>query len=535
MKKYDAIVIGAGHNGLVAAAYLARAGLAVLVVERREAIGGAAISEERYPGFTYSSCSYVCSLLRPEIMRELDLPRFGLKIIPYGTTACLMRNGDRLAFYPDHDQTRREIARHSLRDAEAYEDFYRDLYRQCRIIRPLLLQTPPDPTSFRPRDLMGLRDLGKAFSQLGEEGLYQAIQFWTMSCGDFLDRYFESDVVKGALAGGSIIGTALGPYSPGSAYILLHHVMGDLDGHIGAWGFAVGGMGAVSRAVAGAAQHHGAEIRTDAEVAQVLVRGGKTEGVVLADGEEIRASVVVSNLDVKRTLLKLMPRDELDDDLAEQVANFKIRGSSGKLNIALDGMPDFTAIRHDPKLRCGGINIGDSMTYLERAYDDWKNGTWSQAPYLDIFVPSTLDSSMAPPGKHYMSVFVQYAPPYLADGPWTPEKREAFGKTVIDTIEDYAPGFKDLVLDAWVRTPADIENEVGLTEGNIFQGELTLDQLLFNRPIPGYAQYRGPSRGFYMCGSSTHPGGGVMGAPGANAAREILADLKRGGAKGKAA
>lgn len=527
MKRYDAIVVGAGHNGLVAAAYLARAGLETLVLERRDAIGGAAISEERYPGFTYSSCSYVCSLLRPEIMRDLDLPRFGLKIIPFGTTACLMQNGDRLALYPDHDRTRREIARHSLRDAEAYDDFYRDIYRQCRIIRPLLLQTPPDPTSFKPRDLIGMRDLGRAFSQLGEEGLYQAIQFWTMSCADFLDRYFESDVVKGAFAGGSIIGTALGPYSPGSAYILLHHVMGDLDGHVGAWGFAVGGMGAISQAVADAARHHGAEIRTGAAVEEVLVRGDRAEGVVLAGGEEIHAPIVVSNLDVKRTLLGITPRAALDDTVVEQVEAFKIRGSSGKLNIALDGLPDFTALRGDPELTAGGINIGDSMTYLERAYDDWKNGTWSRAPYMDIFMPSTLDSTMAPPGKHYMSVFVQYAPPTLADGPWTDETRDAFGRTVIDTIEGYAPGFKDLILDAWVRTPADIEAEVGLSEGNIFQGELTLDQLLFNRPIPGYAQYRAPVDGLWMCGSSTHPGGGVMGAPGANAAREIIASAKR--------
>ncbi len=527
MKSYDAIVIGAGHNGLTAAAYLARGGLNVLVLERREAIGGAAISEERHPGFTYSSCSYVCSLLRAEIMRDLDLPRHGLRIIPYGTTACLMEGGDRLALYPDAELTRREIARHSKRDAEMFDDFMRDLTRQCRAIRPLLLQTPPDPTSFKWRDLMGLKDLAKAFAPLGEEGLYQALQFWTMSCGDFLDRYFESDVVKGALAGGSIIGTALGPYSPGSAYVLLHHVMGDLDGHVGSWGFAVGGMGAISRALAGAAREHGAEIRTEAEVSELLVEGEKIAGVVLADGEEVRARTVVSNLDVKRTFLKLAPRQHLPDEFLRRVEAFKIRGSSGKLNIALDGLPDVPALRHDPKLMRGGINVGDSMEYLERAYDDWKNGTWSKRPYLDIFLPSTLDSSMAPPGKHYMSVFVQYAPPRLAAGPWTDKDRDAFGKTVIDTIESHMPGFRDLILDAWVRTPADLEDQVGLTEGNIFQGELTLDQLLFNRPVPGYAQYRSPIRGFYMCGSSTHPGGGVMGAPGANAAREMLQDLKR--------
>ncbi|MEQ8602394.1 MAG: NAD(P)/FAD-dependent oxidoreductase [Marivibrio sp.] len=526
MKRYDAIVIGAGHNGLAAAAYLARAGAQVLVLERREAIGGAAISEERYPGFTYSSCSYVCSLLRAEIMRDLDLPKHGLKIIPYGTTTSMLPGGDRFAMYPDAELTRREVARHSKRDAEAFDDFMRDLTRQCRAIRPLLLKTPPDPTSFKWRDLMGLKDIADAFGPLGEEGLYQAMQFWTMSCGDFLDRYFESEAVKGALAGGSIIGTALGPYSPGSAYVLLHHVMGDLDGHVGAWGFAVGGMGAISKALAGAAQEHGAEIRTEAEVAELLMDGDKVAGVVLADGEEVQARTVVSNLDVKRTFLKIAPRKHLPEDFVQGVERFKIRGSSAKLNIALDGLPDSPSTRHDPKLMRGGLNVSPSMEYLERGYDDWKNGTWSQKPYLDIFLPSTLDRSMAPPGKHYMSVFVQYAPPKLATGAWTAADRDAMGETVLETIEAHMPGFRKLVLDAWVRSPADLEDQVGLTEGNIFHGELTLDQLLFNRPIPGWAQYRAPIRGLYMCGSSTHPGGGVMGAPGANAAREMLQDLK---------
>ncbi|MGD8810099.1 MAG: NAD(P)/FAD-dependent oxidoreductase, partial [Gammaproteobacteria bacterium] len=272
---------------------------------------------------------------------------------------------------------------------------------------------------------------------------------------------------------------------------------------------------------------HGAEIRTDAEVAQVLVQGGRAEGVVLADGEEIRAQAVVSNLDVKRTFLKTVPHEALDPDFLQQVRNFKIRGSSGKLNIALDGLPRFPALDDEPLLRSAGLMIGGSLEYQERAYDDWKNGMWSRKPFLDVVIPSTIDPTMAPPGKHYMSVFVQYVPPTLADGPWTPEKRDAFGKTVLDTIGEHSPDFKDLILDVWVRSPWDLENEVGLTEGNIFQGELTLDQLLFNRPIPGYAQYRGPLKGLYMCGSSTHPGGGVMGAPGANAAREMLHDFKR--------
>ncbi|WP_455372524.1 phytoene desaturase family protein [Limibacillus halophilus] len=528
MKSYDVIVVGAGHNGLTAAAYLARAGLSVMVLERREVIGGAAVSEEKYEGFLYSSCSYVCSLLRAEIMRDLDLPRFGLKIIPYNNSTVLNEEGDYIGFYADHDKTRESIRRHSIRDAEAYEEFSRDIYRQCRMIRPLLLETPPDPTSFKPRDIQGLMKLGKAFAQLGEDGIYQAMQFWTSSCGDFLDRYFESPLLKAALAGNAIIGTALGPYSPGSAYVLLHHVMGELDGHVGAWGFAVGGMGAVSKSLAGAAQHYGAEIRTEAEVAEVLIEGESVAGVVLASGEEVRAKKVVSNLDFRRTFLKLVPRDALESDFVEQVENFKIRGSSGKLNIALDRLPDFPAIKDEPMLRRGGIMIGGDMEYMERGYDDWKRGTWSQEPFLDIVLPSTLDPTMAPPGQHYMSVFVQYVPPFLADGPWTPEKRDAFGEAVLKKIEQHSPGFRDSILDCWVRSPWDLENEVGLTEGNIFQGELTLDQLLVNRPIPGYAQYRGPIKGLYMSGSSNHPGGGVMGAPGANAARELLYDLGKG-------
>ncbi|MET4805926.1 NAD(P)/FAD-dependent oxidoreductase [Limibacillus sp. MBR-115] len=527
MKQWDAIVVGAGHNGLTAAAYLARAGLSVLVLERRDIVGGAAVSEERHEGFLYSSCSYVCSLLRAEIMRDLELSRFGLRIIPYENSTTLGRDGRYVGFYADHDRTRRSLARLSPRDAEAYETFNRDIYRQCRLIRPLLLKTPPDPTSMKPRDLRGLLDLGRAFGQLGEDGIYQAMQFWTMSCGDFLDRYFESDLLKGSLAGNSIIGTALGPYSPGSAYVLLHHVMGELDGHVGAWGFAVGGMGAISQALAAAAGSHGAEIRTGAEVDQFLIRDGEVQGVVLANGEEIRARRVISNLDFKRTFLKLVPEKELAPDFLEGVRNFKIRGSSGKLNIALDRLPDFPALRDEPTLKRGGIMISESMEYMERGYDDWKRGTWSKKPFLDIVLPSTLDPTMAPPDQHYMSVFVQYVPAKLADGDWTPEKRDAFGETVLSTIEAHCPGIRESILDCWVRTPWDLENEVGLTEGNIFQGELTLDQLLFNRPLPGYAQYRGPLRGLYMCGSSTHPGGGVMGAPGANAAREVLVDIGR--------
>ena len=524
-KPHDVIVIGAGHNGLVAACYLARAGLDVLVLERNSYIGGAAVSRQLYKDFTYSNCSYVCSLLRTEILRALELPRYGLQIIPYDGGCTLMRDGGHLALYDNHDALRREISRHSRRDAEAYERYVRDMLRHCRFIKPLLLREPPDPTSIRPRDLKGLLCLGKHFHRLGETQMYDTLRFWTMSCADLLDEYFESEVVKAHLAGSSIIGTALGPRSPGTAYVLLHHYMGSIDGTVGAWGFARGGMGAVTSALAKSFQASGGKIRSGAFVKQVLVRRGRAVGVALADGEEIHAGKIVSNMDVRRTFLETMDAKDLPQEFVRQVRNFKIRGSSGKLNLALDGLPDFPAIpRGSPALR-GDMHVTDTIEMLERAYDDWKEGRWSRSPYLDILIPSQIDPTMAPDGKHYMSVFVQYCPYQLADGAWDDASRKAFGSTVIDTIASHSRNFKDLILHAEIRTPWDIENEVGLTEGNIFQGELTFDQLLFNRPIPGYAQYRAPVRCMYMCGSSTHPGGGVMGAPGYNAASVILRDM----------
>jgi phytoene dehydrogenase-like protein len=523
----DAIIIGAGHNGLVNACYLARAGLKVLVLERNAFVGGAAVSRSLYDGFTYSNCSYVCSLLRTEIIRGLDLPSFGLQIIPYEGGCTLMRNGEHLALYDNHDALRREFARHSRRDAEAYDRYVRDMLRHCRFIKPLLLREPPDPTSFRPRDIQELLWLGKHFSGLGEARMYDTLRFWTQSCADLLEEYFESEIVKAHLAGSGIIGTALGPRSPGTAYVLLHHYMGSIDGTVGAWGFARGGMGAVTQALAASLQASGGSVRCDAPVAQVRVRGGRATGVVLESGEEISARIVVSNMDVRRTFLETVAPEHLPPEFIEQVRRFKIRGSSGKLNIALDGLPNFPAIPQGSPCIRGDLHVTDTLAMLERAYDDWKAGRWSAAPYIDMLIPTQIDPTMTPPGKHYMSVFVQYCPYQLADGEWTAEKRQAFGNTVIDTIARHSPNFKDLILHTEIRTPREIESEVGLTEGNIFQGELTFDQLLFNRPVPGYAQYRAPLKGMYMCGSSTHPGGGVMGAPGYNAAGAILRDLGR--------
>jgi phytoene dehydrogenase-like protein len=524
-EQIDAIIIGAGHNGLVAACYLARAGLKVQVLERNPHIGGAAVSRKLYQDFTYSNCSYVCSLLRPEIMRTLELPRYGLQIIPYDGGCTMMQGGGHLALYDNHDALRREIARHSKRDAEAYDRFARDMIRQCKFIKPLLMREPPDPTSFKPRDIRELLYLGGHFARLGADRMYDTLRFWTMSIADFLDEYFESEIVKAHMAGSAIIGTALGPRSPGTAYVLLHHYMGDIDDTVGAWGFARGGMGAVTQALAASLQASGGSIRASAPVERILVRNGRSTGVALADGEEINARLVLSNMDVKRTFLQTVEASELPEDFLRGVRNFKIRGSSGKLNIALDGLPAFPAIpAGSPSLR-GDMHVTDTIEMMERAYDDWKDGAWSRAPYIDMLIPSQIDPTMAPDGKHYMSVFVQYCPYELASGPWDADKRKAFGDTVIDTIARHSPDFKSLILHAEVRTPFDIENEVGLTEGNIFQGELTFDQLLFNRPIPGCAQYRTPLRNLYLCGSTTHPGGGVMGAPGANAARAVLRDL----------
>lgn len=527
MKTYDAIVIGAGHYGLVNACYLQRAGLDVLVLEKNDWIGGAAVSRELTQGFLYSNCSYVCSLFRPEIMRDLELPKYGLQVIAYEGGAVLTQDGDYLASYRDHEAHRREFARWSPRDAEAYERYSRDVTRQCRFIQPLLMRTAPDPTSFRPRDVSELVYLGRKFAGLTAYEMAEMLRFWTMSISDFLDEYFETEVIKAYLALSGIIGTALGPMSPGTAYVLLHHYMGEVDGSVGAWGYARGGMGAVTQALAASFRASGGTIRTQAEVERVLVRDGETKGVVLAGGEEVHGRLVVSNADVKRTFLKLVDDRELPEPFLRRVRNFKIRGSSGKVNIALDSMPEFPALPKDSPCLRGDLHFTDTVERMERAYDDWKAGRWSADPFLDMVIPTLLDPTMAPPGKHFMSCFVQYCPPKVEGRDWTDADRDAFGETVISQIADYSPAFRDRIVHMEVRTPRELEAEVGLTEGNIFQGELTFDQLLFNRPVPGYAQYRSPIRGLYICGSSTHPGGGVMGAPGRNAAAEILRDLKK--------
>jgi phytoene dehydrogenase-like protein len=527
MKAYDAIVIGAGHNGLTNAAYLAKAGLNVVVVEKNDYIGGAAVTREMHEGWFYSSCSYVCSMMRQAIHRDLDLARHGLLLVPYLGTVAFGNDGNTLVDYHDSQARYLELKRHSPHDADAMARFQADLGRYAQLIRKTLLRTPPDPGSFKPRDIREMLFLAREFRALGEREFYEYVRFFTMSAAEFLEDYFENDLIKAAMASPGIIGTALGVYSPGSAYILLHHVMGDVDGNVGAWGLARGGMGAISGALASALRAAGGEIRTSAGVRQILVRQDRAVGVVLENGDEIHARLVVSNLDARRTFTRVMDKNDLPPGIYERARNFKIRGSSGKVNIALSGLPEFRNVPDNRYINRGGQGFVGSLETMERAYDCWKRGRWSEDPFIESVIPSAWDPTVAPVGKHWMSNFIQYCPPELADGPWTPEKRDQFGQTVIDKIERYSPGFKDLIVHMEVRTPHDIENEIGLTEGNIFQGELTIDQLLFNRPFPGYGQYRMPVKNLYMCGSSTHPGGGVSSACGANAAREILRDLRR--------
>ncbi|MFQ5701282.1 MAG: phytoene desaturase family protein [Acidobacteriota bacterium] len=520
---YDAIVIGGGHNGLTCAAYLARAGRRVLVAERREVLGGAAVSEQLYPGVTFSVCSYVVSLLRPHIIRDLRLDGHGLQIIPLDCSFLPLPDGRSLARWGDPQRTRHEIARFSPRDAEVYPEFSLAMTRLARFSKAIIDAPAPDPASLDPRELMNLLRLGRAMRNLDAETRYLNLQLMTMSAVDFLDRWFESDVLKSPMSVSGIIGTFLGVRSPGTAYVLLHHYMGEIDGNFRAWGFAKGGTGGISLAIASAARAHGAEILTGTSVEKIRIASGKATGVVLANGDEISANVVVSGLDPHRTFLRLVGEGHLEEDFARQIRRFKMRGSSGKVNLAVDRVPEFSCRPGDgPHLR-GDIAIAPSIDYLERAYDQAKYGDFSERPYLNVVIPSLVDPSLAPPGKHVVSIFAQYAPYAIKEGPsqW-PARREAFGDAVVDTLAEYCPTLKGSILYRQVLTPWDLEQEFGLTEGNIFHGELGLEQLLFLRPAAGWARYRTPIRNLWICASGTHPGGGVMAAPGELASRQLL-------------
>src|SRR6201981_2683639 len=523
---YDVIVIGGGQNGLSNAASLAKAGKKVVVLERRHVLGGAAVTEEIIPGFLFSECSYVVSLLRPEIIRDLDLPRHGLEILPLDGTFSPMLNGDYLWRMNDHGRTVREIRRHSRVDAEAYEEFSKMMTPMCRFVKPILSMIPPDPTTLRPKDLRQLHFLMQRFRDLSSDERYTLIQLMTMSAADFLDQWFETDVLKATMSASGIIGTFLGIRSPGTAYVLLHHYMGEIDGAFRSWGFSRGGTGAISNAIADAARELGAEIRNEAPIAKIIVKNNRAQGVALQNGDEIYGDVISSSVDPRLTFIKFIEENQLPGEFLEDVRRYKFRGSARQVNIALDALPDFKCLPGPGAHLRGAISISPSVEYMERAYDDAKYGNFSRRPYIDMVIPSLTDPSVAPPGKHVLSCFVQYAPYKLRPGLNWDDQKEAFGNTVVDTISQYAPNLKDIIIQKQVVTPLDLEREWGLSEGNIFQGELSLEQLFFLRPVPGWAQYRTPIKNLYMCGSATHPGGGIMGANGRLAALEILKDIK---------
>ncbi|MBP6469385.1 MAG: NAD(P)/FAD-dependent oxidoreductase [Chloroflexi bacterium] len=521
--KYDAIIIGGGHNGLITAAYLAKAGKKVLVLEKRYLVGGASVTEELYPGFKFTVFSYVVSLLRPDIVRDLQLSRHGLTVLPLESTLTPLLNGDYLYRDGDHYRSLRDIARHSERDAGAYDEYGRNMYFMAKAVKYILSMVPPDPTTLNPKDWLSLLDMARHFLNLGEEQLFLLAKLMTMSAADFLDQWFESDPLKGTMSASGIIGTYLGPRSPGTAYVLLHHYMGEIDGAFRAWGFAKGGTGGIADAIARSAAALGAEIRCNAGVAQVMVKNGRAVGVALENGDELYADMVASSLDPKLTFLKLVDPNQLPADLVDSIRKFNVRGSSGKVNLALDALPDLTCMPGPGRHLAGAISISPSIDYIERAFDDAKYGEFSKRPYIDCILPSVIDPDMAPPGKHVMSCFVQYAP-YELNGGWTDAKREAFGDAVVDTLSQYMPNLKDIILHRQVLTPVDIENMIGISQGNIFHGELSLSQLFFLRPAAGWAKYRTPIKGYWQCGSGTHPGGGIMGAPGQLAAFEMLKD-----------
>ena len=521
---YDAIVIGGGHNGLTHAAYLARAGKKVLVLERRHVLGGAAVTEEVFPGFKFSVCSYVVSLLRPEIIRELDLPRHGLEILPLDGTFTPLLSGDYLWRVNDHGKTHREIARHSSLDAEAYDEFGKAMQPMCHFVKPIMNMVPPDPTGFNPKDLSKLLFLARRFQKLASDDRYNLVQLMTMSAADFLDQWFETDVLKATMSASGIIGTFLGVRSPGTAYVLLHHYMGEIDGAFRAWGFARGGTGGISNAIAEAAIEAGVEIRKEVAVAKIIVKNGRAIGVALTNGDEIHGSVISSSVDPRHTFIEFIDNGNLPAEFLDEVRRYKFRGSSGKVNLALDALPDFTCMPGPGAHLRGAISISPAVDYMEKAYDDAKYGMFSRRPYIDMVIPSLTDPSVAPPGQHVMSCFVQYAPYKLRPGLNWDQLRDDFGKTVIDTVSEYAPNLKNIILHKQVLTPLDLERDFGLTEGNIFQGELSLEQLFFLRPVSGFARFRTPIKNLYMCGSATHPGGGIMGAPGRLSALEVLKD-----------
>lgn len=531
---YDAIIVGAGHNGLVTAGYLAHAGLKTLVVESRPVVGGACVTEEVFPGYKVSTTSYLCSLLQEKVIKDLQLEKFGYRVYPKNPAFFSpFPDGRYLILWSDVQKTCEEIRKFSARDAEAYPRYEEFVDRLARFVEPLLLETPPDIAGRGFDDWHKLASLGRRLMKMPAEELVGHLRILTQSVKDFLDPWFESEALKVVLATDGVIGTNGGPYTPGTAYVLFHHCMGGVGGKRGLWGFVRGGMGGITQALAASAHSRGAEIRTGTPVGRVLVKSERATGVALATGEEITAKLVVSNADPKRTFLKLVGEKNLDSDFASAIRSLKMEGCSMKINLALDGLPNFTCL----PTPCGvvgaqhktTIHICPTLDYIERAYDESKYGRPSERPMLEITLPTTYDDSLAPEGKHLMNIFLQYTPYSLSPevAPSWHALKESYADRVMEMIEEYAPGFKNLILHRHIVTPLDLEEEYGMTGGNIFHGEMSVDQLFFLRPVPGWAKYRTPIRGLYLCGSGTHPGGGVMGAPGFNAAREILKDWKK--------
>jgi phytoene dehydrogenase-like protein len=522
-ESFDAIIVGAGHNGLVTAGYLARAGRRVLVLESRELVGGCAVTEEIWPGYKVSTASYLSSLMQEKVVRELELEKFGYRVDAKDPAFFSpFPDGRHLFMWQDRAKTLAEIAKFSRKDAEAYPKYEAHLERLAIVAESLLLTAPPDFPPRGPADFIEFLKLAGKLRGLSRDEIVGLVKIFTQSAADFLDQWFESEQLKVTLATDGVIGANGGPKSPGTAYILLHHCMGGVNGHRGLWGFVKGGMGAISNAIADSARAKGVKIRTSAPVAKILVRDRQARGVVLDSGEEIQANIVASNLDPRRTFLKLTDAADLPPDFLEAIKNFRSEGTSLKMNLALSGLPEFTAYPGVPgPQHRATMHICPSVEYIERAWDDAKYGKPSHNPLIEMTIPTMYDPALAPPGRHIMGIFLQYAPYTLKDTTWD-EQREPYADRILDVIEAYCPNIRSLVLERQTLTPLDLERRFGITGGNIFHGEMSLDQMFVLRPVAGWAKYRTPIKNLYLCGSGAHPGGGVMGAPGHNAAQAIL-------------
>ncbi len=524
--QYDAIVVGGGHNGLVNGAYLAKSGLRTLILERRSFVGGAAITEELVPGFQFTTFSYALSLLRPQIIHELDLVKHGFMPLMMPAGFHPTEDGDYILVGDDKDENIAEIRRHSPHDADAYERYHHDMDRVVQAVQPLFDNPPPNIFGKDPEDQADIKWLLDHLGGIEKKVMHDTVRLLTGSVSDWLDDYFENDAVKGYECSSGIIGTKVGPMSQGSGLVLLFHSMGEHDGRVGTWAFHKRGNGGFTQVLARAAESFGAEIRLDSAVTAVTTHEGRVTGVALEDGTEFNAPVVVSALDPRRTFLELVSPRELPSELVDSIERFRFQGTSAKVNFALDGLPQYPALKGRSDQYAGFTNIGPTMEYVERAFDDAKYGWYSKRPFIDGAIQSVVDPDMAPPGKHVMSCFVQYAPYHLKGSDWDTE-REPFGDTVQAVLESHFPGFGKLVLHREVVTPLDIERVTGLSEGNIFAGEFLAPQMYFFRPAPGWSQYATPIDGYYQCGSGTHPGGCVIGSPGKFASQRILKDLTR--------